>query len=334
MAAALVALGMVIAMSGVAIAAARAHRDHAGHRHLAEADRAQRLGTPRPPKPTQPPSSAYVFSLLSPPVTAAQASSPAASATQPATKPPAAQSSATLPSPSSSTTPPPTTAPSSQASATPSSPAAVMPDGIPASDVGPLVVSDSAADLWNTWDYTSIPEGADCETFGTVALGADGDLDLTTNGQFGNCGKITSVGTYGYGIYEARIWVQAGPNGTIANWPAFYLSGPDWPVGGEIDAFEAMGGYDAASFHYGADDSTLTKKDPALKAGWNIVDVIWQPERLAIYYNGQQFVAWDSSVITSQPMWITFDTTTGVDGYTTGQPSSMYVDYLRIWQLG
>ncbi len=207
-----------------------------------------------------------------------------------------------------------------------------MPDGVPAAEVGSLELNESAADIWSTWDYTSPLEGADCETYGTVAL-STADLDLATNGQFGNCARIQSPAAYGYGIFEARIWVQAGPNGTIANWPAFYLNGPDWPVGGEIDAFEAMFGYAGASFHYGADDSMIGQRDKSLKPGWNTVDVVWQADSLAVYYNGQQFVAWDSPVITSKPMWITFDTTTGTDGYTTGQPSSMYVDYLRIWAV-
>jgi len=205
-----------------------------------------------------------------------------------------------------------------------------MPDGIPAAQVGPLELNDSATDLWNTWDHTSPLEGADCKTFGTVAL-SSAELALTTNGQFGNCARIISGATYTYGIFEARIWVQADADGVIANWPAFYLNGPHWPLGGEIDAFEGMGGYDAASFHYGADDSSLTKQDQSLKPGWNIVDVVWKPQMLAVYYNGHKFVEWDSPVITSQPMWITFDTTTGTYGDTTGQPSTMLVDYLRIW---
>lgn len=210
-------------------------------------------------------------------------------------------------------------------------PTTVTPEGIPAAEVGSLVLNDSAADIWNTWDHTSPPAGADCATFGTVALSSAG-LDLTTDGQFGNCAKITSTAAYGYGIFEARIWVQASSDGTIANWPAFYLAGPDWPVGGEIDGFEGMGGYDSASFHYGADDAMLTEQDRALQPGWNVVDVVWEPQTLVVYYNGQKFVTWDSPVITSQPMWITFDVTTGTDGDTTGQPSSMAVDYLRIWR--
>lgn len=218
--------------------------------------------------------------------------------------------------------------PSDSPTATASGP--LMPDGVPAAQVGQLVVNDSATDIWRNWDYTSPLEGADCDSFGTIAL-SSAALALTTSGQFGNCAKITSSTRYGYGIFEARIKAQAGPDGTIANWPAFYLSGPNWPVGGEIDAFEAMGGYDAASFHYGADNSSLSKRDPVLKPGWNVVDVVWKRQALAVYYNGHKFVEWDSPVITSQPMWITFDNTTGTYGYTTGQPSTMLVDYLRIW---
>jgi beta-glucanase (GH16 family) len=204
-----------------------------------------------------------------------------------------------------------------------------MPDGVPAAEVGSLELNDSAADIWETFFHASLI-GADCNTKGTVALGS-ADLELTTSGKFGNCAEITSKVSYTYGIYEARIWVQAGPDGAIANWPAFWLDGSRWPVDGEIDAFEGLGGYDSATFHYGADNSVLSQQDKALKPGWNTVDVVWKPDMLAVYYNGQQFAAWDSPVITSQPMQILFDATTGVGGYTTGQPSTMAVDYLRVW---
>lgn len=244
-----------------------------------------------------------------------------------AATPPSVQSS-TAPRPARpSAAPPPTQLPAPL----PAPLTALVPDGVPAAQVGSLRLNDSAADIWNTWDHTSLA-GTDCTTPGTVRLAA-ADLDLTTSGQFGDCAEITSNSTFRYGIYEARIWVQAGSAGPIANWPAFWLSGQHWPVDGEIDAFEAMGGYDSASFHYGADNSSLTKQDSALKPGWNIVDVVWKPQLLAVYYNGREFVAWDSPVITSQPMRIMFDTTTGTAGYTTGQPSTMAVDYLRVWTI-
>jgi Glycosyl hydrolases family 16 len=230
-------------------------------------------------------------------------------------------------SPAVSLSPPAASAPSSPRASQP--PRTVSPDGVPAAQVGRLVLNDSAADIWNTWDHTTLA-GADCETPGTFALTSAG-LALTTNGTFANCAKITSLATYRYGIFEARIWAQAGPGGTIANWPAFWMVGQNWPVDGEIDAFEGLGGHDSASFHYGASNSMLTKHSTALKPGWNVVDIVWKPHMLAVYYNGQKFVEWNSRVITSQPMVVTFDSTTGYGGYTTGQPSTLRVDYLRIW---
>ena len=211
----------------------------------------------------------------------------------------------------------------------PHRPRPVLPDGIPAAQTGSLVLNDSAAALWNSWDHTTLA-GADCETPGTFALTPAG-LGLTTDGTFGNCAKITSYAMYRYGIFEARIWSQAGPGGTIANWPAFWMVGQNWPVDGEIDGFEGLGGYDSATFHYGFGNSTLTKQSTALKPGWNVVDIVWKPHMLAVYYNGQKFVEWDSRVITSQPMVVTFDSTTGTGGYTTGQPSTLRIAYLRIW---
>jgi Glycosyl hydrolases family 16 len=224
----------------------------------------------------------------------------------------------------------PSSPPASPSSSPPApQPRSASPDGVPATQVGKLVLNDPAAALWKTWDHTSLG-GADCETPGTFALTA-GVLGLTTSGAFGNCAKITSPAAYRYGIFEARIWAQAGPGGFVANWPAFWMVGQHWPVDGEIDAFEGLGGYDSATFHYGASNWQLTKRDAALKPGWTVVDVVWKPHLLAVYYNGRKFVEWDSPVITSQPMLVTFDSTTGQGGYTTGQPSTLRIDYLRIW---
>ena len=48
----------------------------------------------------------------------------------------------------------------------------------------------------------------------------------------------------GVGDYvEARVWfaaATASPNDPIANWPAFWTSGANWPANGEIDIAEGL----------------------------------------------------------------------------------------------
>jgi Glycosyl hydrolases family 16 len=344
-AAALAVVGLTAAASTAGFGVLRAHgsafveNDSAGACASQQAFQAGSQDCPAPapsPEVVTPPASALFDASPATLVAPAQPASATAPSSFAGTNPAGAAvtaSGADLPASSSATpsTATPSTATPSTATSAAAAPAgtAVMPDGVPAAQVGSLVLDDSAADIWNTWDHTTLA-GADCETPGTFALSSAG-LDLTTNGTFGNCAKITSKTTYRYGIFEARIWAQAGPNGTIANWPAFWMVGQNWPVDGEIDGFEAMLGYDSASFHYGADNSYFTKQDTALQPGWNIVDIVWMPQMLAVYYNGQKFVEWDSPDITSEPMVVTFDSTTGTDGYTTGQPSTLTIDYLRIW---
>jgi len=293
-------------------------------------------GSPAPSVVVPPASSLFNAEPPQADLPSAQSSSPGATAqadlpssqphwpAAPASTPPGSTAPAATPNQSTVPAVTPTTT-----SAPPSQPTGVQPDGVPSALVGSLVLNDSAAALWNSWDHTSLA-GADCDTPGTVAV-SGGELDLTTDGTFGNCAEISSKAAYRYGVFEARIWVQAASNGLIANWPGFWMVGKNWPVDGEIDGFEGLGGYDNASFHYGTGNSHLTKRDTALKPGWNVVDIVWKPQMLAVYYNGQKFVEWDSSVITSQPMVILFDTTTGTYGYTTGQPSTLLVDYLRVW---
>ncbi len=167
-------------------------------------------------------------------------------------------------------------------------------------------------------------------------MNSSGDLVLTTSGQTGSCAYVQSNAQYGYGTYEARVYVPAGPNGTIANWPAFYGSGENWPDGGEIDAFEAMGGTDFAGYDPGLPAGHLSGPAITSTPGWHTVDAVWGPGTLAIYTDGQLSDQWSSPYldITSggtSAMWWTFDNFTGDDGYNTGEPSTMQVQYFRYW---
>lgn len=241
----------------------------------------------------------------------------------------------TSPPPAPTPTPPLATLPS----ASPPPASEVMPvSGVPIANVGPLQVDLAGSQLLNDW-YSSASDLYPCpggSSYSPPSLNASGDLDLTTSGQPGSCAYVQSNAQYGYGTYEARVYVPAGPNGTIANWPAFYGSGDNWPNGGEIDAFEAMGGTDFAGYDPSLPAGHLSGPAITSTPGWHIVDAVWGPGTLAIYTDGRLADQWSSPYLditsggTGAMLW-TFDNFTGQYGYNTGQPSTMQVQYFRYW---
>ena len=87
---------------------------------------------------------------------------------------------------------------------------------------------------------------------------ANGELDLTAIAKAESCGGVarsdasgilTTNGTFSftYGYMEARIWLPG--SGSIADWPAFWADGQNWPTDGEIDILEGLGGQACAHFH-------------------------------------------------------------------------------------
>ena len=83
-----------------------------------------------------------------------------------------------------------------------------------------------------------------------------GDLRLDLPGDGTGCdmssawrpytGQSTGANAWELGVgdyVEARVWfaaAAANPNDPIANWPAFWTSGSNWPANGEIDIAEGL----------------------------------------------------------------------------------------------
>lgn len=320
-------LGLVcagtLALGGGSVALANGHnwnRHHHGKPTGTSADAqpgpgfAQLAPTSAQPAPTPTPTGSA----------SATAAASSARASAPTSAPPS----------SAPTSPAPTPSPTSSSAAAQAMPAS----GVPTTNLGALQASLDGSQLLNDWDSSAsdlypCPGGS---SYSAPSLDSSGDVELTTSGQTGSCSYVQSSAQYGYGTYEARIDLPAGPNGTIANWPAFYGSGENWPDGGEIDAFEAMGGSDFAGYDPGLTAGHLSGPAITTTPGWHTVDAVWGPGTLAIYTDGHRSDQWSSPYldITSggtSTMWWTFDNFTGQYGYNTGQPSTMLVQYFRYW---
>jgi hypothetical protein len=149
---------------------------------------------------------------------------------------------------------------------------------------------------------------------------AGGELDLSLTKATETCpgksGTVTEPYTSGavstdqkytftYGAAESRVWMSAGANGEIADWPAWWLVAPNWPAEGEIDTLEGLNGLPC--YHYISDTTgpvfsggcaTLTS---SATAGWHTYAVDWQPGNITFYYDGKETFH-DTSDVSTFPM--------------------------------
>lgn len=169
---------------------------------------------------------------------------------------------------------------------------------------------------------------------GVVNIAAQTRSCRATNNKTYNyaSGIINSYGkyTFTYGVMEARLWIPPG-SGTGQNWPAFWTNGENWPVDGEIDVMEVLGGKHCYHFHYsngapgGCASTTAT-------AGWHVFSANWQPGSISYYYDGVK-VGQITEGVTASPMYLILNF--GLSSQISPPivtPSNMQVDYVRVWQ--
>ena len=175
-----------------------------------------------------------------------------------------------------------------------------------------------------------------------------GSLNLTLIAKSESCGisgaeyatgLVNTAGkfTFTYGLLEARVWLPAvnGNPNEVANWPAVWTDGQDWPYDGEDDVAEGLVGQVCSHFHSaddpsgaGAGGGTGCPGDN-YAGGWHTFAANWQPGSITYYYDGVNIGSVTHGV-TSAPMFI-------VLSYDVGKtypeaPATMKVDYVRVWQ--
>ena len=133
---------------------------------------------------------------------------------------------------------------------------------------------------------------------------------------------------YTYGVVEARVYIPAASNDTIANWPGVWADTTPSETYGEDDIVEGLAGQ--ACYHYHTNTEAPGGCVTTITPGWHTFASDWQPGTITYYYDGTK-VGSEAST-TSQPMYIILDNTISASNLSLAGPSTMQVQYVRVWQ--
>jgi beta-glucanase (GH16 family) len=161
--------------------------------------------------------------------------------------------------------------------------------------------------------------------------------------------RITTQGKkeFTYGRIEARIKIPV----AMGLWPAFWMLGSDintvsWPQCGETDIMEHINNDSLiyGTIHWNNNGHTSSGGHTASSpSDYHIYDVEWDNNTIKWHVDGVQY--WEANVNGSNgtesfhnPFFILFNLAVGGNwpGFTVDEssmPASMYVDYVRVYQL-
>ncbi len=152
----------------------------------------------------------------------------------------------------------------------------------------------------------------------TLTLAGPGSGATINSGVPG--GHQVAVGEYA----EARVLFPG--NGTsIDNWPAWWLSGPDWPAAGENDIAEGLGPL-TVNYHSPSDPHDLGDVPGVWSNAYHTYGVLRAADHADVYWDGQLVKSYPTDD-NGQPEQMIFN----VGGSGT-YGSQVLVDWVRVWQ--
>jgi hypothetical protein len=266
------------------------------------------------------------------------------------------------PSPSPKPSPSPSVKPSPTPSPSPTSGGALVPYGVSGNfdltfddEFNANSIDTSKWNLGNvnTWGTQQLNDELECYQAAN-STESGGNLLLTAKKESVRCSVPSMTTSYSsgavntqakfsqlYGYFEIRALMPLGQG----LWPAFWLvpNNGQWPP--EIDIFEFISNdpLDYQTIHWGTSDATHQESDgmftvPDRSQNWNVYGLSWTPTSVTWYVNGQATMRYTKSAnISNTPMFVILNMAVGGSwpgspNSSTKFPSTMQVDYLRVWQ--
>lgn len=169
-----------------------------------------------------------------------------------------------------------------------------------------------------------------------------GELALTLIAKSQTCagsthryasGLISSNGKFSFsrGFIQVRAWLPANAQGKVADWPAIWTDSQNWPVGGELDLVEGLGGSACWHFHTAsAAPGGCTLAHGAYAGRWHTFGARWGSRTVVYYYDGHR-IAVIRRGITKAPMYLVISLSASAKRAVMA-PATLRIAYVRVWQ--
>lgn len=160
-------------------------------------------------------------------------------------------------------------------------------------------------------------------------------IKLTGENQWGEVwSKNNTVGPNSF--VKAIVFIPKAANGEIANWPAWWTTQRPWPSGGEIDAFEGLGGTSHFGTHYGpsASQEISSAGGSATVTGWVTVTFERTGGKVTTWYNNRKIGT--ASLPTATPERLvfqnrSFEASQCPSCFGPFVPATAYVSRVTVW---
>lgn len=130
---------------------------------------------------------------------------------------------------------------------------------------------------------------------------------------------------------EARVWTD-NVGDKIANWPAVWMDGHNWPTTGELDIMEGLGGVAESTWHGPQGQNHIATCGNTL--GWHIYGVLWKKGSVTGYCDGIQSGSYSGSNVVDAPQYLIIGNQYSPENQWGGPvkaDSHLLVDWIRVW---
>lgn len=157
-------------------------------------------------------------------------------------------------------------------------------------------------------------------------------LSSTTSGGLIHTSTTTDRYQLPVGSYvEARVYFP-GEDSTLYNWPAWWVSGPNWPAAGEHDIAEVLSGELTVNYH----SSSGAHNQGSVPGNWanafHVYGLHRKSDSADVYWDGQLVKSYSTDDNGLPEELIVNIGASGSRPVITGSTGAIQVDYVRAWE--